>query len=629
MCGICGLVSLKKAPLRKILLNMNKTLIHRGPDQSGFFLNRKVGLAVRRLAIIDTATGKQPIFNEDKSCVIVYNGEVYNFQYLKDDLIKKGHQFKTNTDTEVILHLYEDLGPLCLEKIRGMFAFAIWDEKKNCLFLARDHFGIKPLHYYFKNNLFLFASEIKAIINHPQVKKEVDFEALNQYFSTGFGCIPAPRTIFMNIKKLLPCHYLIFRNNKISVKKYWHLEKVKKANISFPEAKKHLLFLLEESIKEQIVADKKIFGSFLSGGIDSSVITALVAKLITGRLKTFSIGFEDSSFDESGFAKIVAQHIPTEHHHQFFTSKELLEFLPLLARNIDEPFADSSLLPSLLLSTFTRKYVKVAFSGDGGDELFAGYPTYQAHRLWPLYQKIPKGIRKKIITPLIRSLPTFFSNVSLDFKLKRFIRTEGFSPVIRHLTWLAPFPLQEKKELFTEKVYRTLSSQESTSQLFNHYFNQPNDFDLIDRLQYLDLKTYLADFGLVKTDRTSSLASLELRSPFLNPKIAEFVFSLPSEFRLKGLTTKYILKQAVADLLPKKIINRPKKGFGAPIAQWINKELKSSISEKLNLSRIKKQGIFNPQTIEQLVEEHWNRKKDNRMKIWSLFMFQLWYDNYI
>ena len=629
MCGICGLVSLKKPPLRKILLKMNKTLIHRGPDQGGFFLNRKVGLAVRRLAIIDTIIGKQPIFNEDKSCVIVYNGEVYNFLALKEDLIKKGHRFKTNTDTEVILHLYEDLGPLCLEKIHGMFAFAIWNIKKNSLFLARDHFGIKPLHYYFKNNLFLFASEIKAIINHPQVKKEVDFEALNQYFSTGFGCIPAPRTIFMNIKKLLPCHYLIFQNNKISLKKYWHLEKIKKLNLSFLEAKEHLRSLLEQSVKEQIMADKKVFGSFLSGGIDSSIIAALVAKAMTGKLKTFSIGFEDSSFDESGFAKIVAQHIQTEHHHQFLTNKELLEILPALAQNIDEPFADSSLLPCLLLSTFARKHVKVAFSGDGGDELFAGYPTYQAHQLWPLYQKIPRVIRKKIIAPLIRSLPTSFNNVSLDFKLKRFIRAEGLNPAARHLAWLAPFPSQEKKNLFTKTIYQTISSKESTGELFSKYFREPNDFVLIDRLQYLDLKTYLADFGLVKTDRTSSLASLELRSPFLNPKIAEFVFSLPSDFRLKGLTTKYILKQTVTDLLPKKIINRPKKGFGAPIAQWINKDLKKLIANKLAPKRIKKQDIFNTQTVQQLVEEHWNRKKDNRMKIWSLFMFQLWYDNYM
>jgi len=628
MCGLCGIVNLKKAPAKSSLARMNKALVHRGPDQGGLFLNKRAGLGSRRLSIVDSQGGRQPIFNEDKSLVIVYNGEVYNHLKLKNELAKKGHRFQTETDTETILHLYEEEGEKCLQKIRGMFALAIYDQTREQLFLARDHFGLKPLHYYFKNGLFLFASEIKALLAHPQVNKRLDLDGLNQYFSTGFGCIPAPLTVFKDIKKLLPGHYLIFSRGRIQIRKYWTLEKVKKIDLEFPEAKKEFLSLLKKSVQEQTMADRRVFGSFLSGGIDSSVIAALASQFIPGKIKTFSIGFPQASFDESSYAQKAAQFIPTEHHHRFFSQKEILPVLEHLAKNMDEPLADSSLLPTYFLSKFTREQVKVAFSGDGGDELLGGYPTYQAHQIYSFYQKAPLFLRQKIIQPLVQLLPASFANISLDYQLKRFVSGDSLIPPIRHLVWLAPFSLTEKKELFLPAVRRKFNPQKAPEKLFTDYFQQGKNFDRQDRLQYLDLKTYLGDFGLVKADRASNLASLEVRTPFLQPQLVEFIFSLPSKFRLKGLTTKYLLKEAAADLLPEEIIKRKKKGFGSPIALWINNQLKDLIEEKLNRSRIKKQGLFNPHFVSQLLEEHFGQQRNNRMKIWSLFMFQLWWDNW-
>jgi len=607
---------------------MNKTLFHRGPDQQGYYQDLNCGLASSRLSIIDQNFGKQPIKSHNKENIIVYNGEVYNFSSLKKELQKKGYSFKTNTDTEVIVNLYQEYGPKIVKKIYGMFAIAIWNKKTNTLFLARDHFGIKPLHYYYKNGIFLFGSEIKAILTHPKFKKELNFNSLSQYFSTGFGCIPAPLTIFKNIKKLPPAHFLLFKNKKITIKKYWRLENIKKTKMPFDEAKQKIFSLIKKEVKCQTIADKKVFGSFLSGGIDSSTIAALANKNTPDKLNTFSIGFKEKSFDESYFAKKTAKHIGSNHHHKTFTSKQLLKVLNPLIKKIDEPFADSSLLPTYLLSCFTSKHVKVAFSGDGGDELFAGYPTYKAHQLFKIYSILPKTIRKKIIKPLVNSLPASFSNISLDFKLKRTIKGDFNPPVVRHLIWLAPFSPLEKKKLFTKQALQKISKTDPAVILFEKYFNQGKYFDQLDRLQYLDLKTYLGDFGLTKTDRASSLASLEVRPPFLNPKLAEFVFSLPSSYRLRGLTTKYILKKAVADILPQEIINRPKKGFGSPIAKWIEHELKNQIITKLDKKRLKKQEIFNAQEVQKILNQHFQHKKNNRMKIWSLFMFQNWYDNF-
>lgn len=628
MCGICGIADSKR-PSTGLLKKMGQALSHRGPDQEGIFVDENVGLVSRRLSIIDLFSGKQPIFNETKTCVIIHNGEVYNFLKLQDELKKKGHRFRTATDTETILHLYEEYGPFCVKKLRGMFAFAIWDKKKRHLMLARDHFGIKPLHYYYKNGVFLFASEIKAILTHPLVKKKVDFPALNQYFSTAFGAVPAPKTIFKNIKKLLPGHYLVYKNNKIRIVKYWHLERTKKTSIGFASAQEKILSLINQSVKSQLIADKKNFGSFLSGGIDSTAITALAAKMLAHKLKTFSIGFSDSSFDESAYAKKAAQFIGTCHNHKYIDSKKLLEVMPRLAAKMDEPFADSSLIPTFLLAEFTRQHVKVAFSGDGGDELFAGYPTYQAHQFYYWYSKLPYCLRKRFIAPLINSLPVSFANIAFDFKLKKFISADIKNPSLRHLIWLAPFAPEEKTNLWTDSAKKEIKNKQSIEKIYDRYFRAGINFDNQDRWQYLDLKTYLGDFGLVKTDRAGSLASLEVRPPFLQVELAEFVFSLPSHFRLKGFQTKYILKKALSRLLPQEIINRPKKGFGAPISQWINKELKTEIDKMFARQRIKKQGIFNFLTLKKMLEEHRRLKKDNRMKIWSLYMFQLWWDNYI
>jgi len=636
MCGICGFVnssSFSVSYQHRILRKMTEAISYRGPDDQGLEVISNCGFGNRRLAVIDLSPrAHQPMWDSKKRYCLTYNGEVYNFSQLRKNLEKKGYHFFSQSDTEVIIALYQEYGPAAVKKLRGMFAFAIWDNQRQELFLARDHFGIKPLFYYWKDGVLVFASEIKSILLHPQVKRELNLVALSQYFSVGFGAIPSPNSIFKNIYKLPPAHYAILRNGRLLIKKYWYLENIEVGDYSFVDAQKRLFRLLSDSVKEQLISDVSL-GAFLSGGIDSSTIVALMSKQRAAGIKTFSISFDDPNFDESLYSQRVAKIFKTNHFSKTFAASQLLRILPQVIEKLDEPLADASILPTYLLSQFTREKVTVALSGDGGDELFAGYPTYFAHKIASLISFFPQDWFKKL-TPLVLGIAPFFplmkhsSNLSSQFKIKRFFF--GFSSDLgkRYINFLGPLNISQKLSLFVEPVIKEIGYEDPALVFINQLLKEVFFFDQQKKLQYLDLKVYLAEQCLVKIDRASSFNSLEVRVPFLNPTIAEFAFSLPSSFHFNGFTLKRLLKSTVRCLLPKEIINRPKRGFGVPINYWLRQDLKPMMEKFLSEKRLKRQGLFNPNFVQQLIIEHLSGKETHHMILWSLLIFQLWYDNW-
>lgn len=634
MCGITGFVApYNTSASLKTLQKMNQAIAHRGPDDRGEEIcDRRVALANRRLAIIDlTSAGHMPMTNRKKTAWITYNGEIYNFQALRQDLKRKGYRFNSQSDTEVILNLYDAYGPACFNKLEGMFALVLWDLKKEQLVLARDHFGIKPLHYCSVNGWFIFGSEIKAILAHPQVKKSLNLEALSQYFSVGFGAIPSPNTIFQDIYKLPPAHYAVWKNGKLTLHRYWDVAQVKPSQPTFEEAKERLLDLLSDSVRRQLVSDVPL-GGFLSGGIDSSTIVALMKQHHTETVKTFSIGFSSPDFDESKYAKKAATYLHTDHHHKTFQAKELLDTLPQVVEKLDEPLADGSILPTYLLSQFTRESVTVALSGDGGDELFAGYPTYFAHHAAQILKVIPASIRKSLLGPALavsRFVPlmSHSPNLSSRYKIKRFLFGMNRDLVKQYLNFMGPTRLDEKERLLGQTVRAELATDLAVTHLAKLQ-KEVAHFELQKQLQYLDLMVYLEEDCLVKTDRASSFNSLEVRVPFLTPKIAEFAFSLPSSYHLSGLTLKHLFKAAVKNLIPEEIVNRPKKGFGIPVHRWLRTDLRPQVAKLLAPKRLRNQGLFDSDFIQRLIGEHQNQKEDHRMILWALLIFQLWYDEW-
>jgi asparagine synthase (glutamine-hydrolysing) len=626
MCGICGYTYIKdNLNHREVITGMLEAILHRGPDDEGIYIDQKAILGTRRLSIIDLHTGNQPIHNEDKDIWITYNGEIYNYQELREFLENKGHRFYSKTDTEVVIHLYEEFGEECVKMLNGMFAFAIWDAKREVLFLARDRFGMKPLYYSDCGDNFIFASELKSILKFPKFKKELDLISLDQYLT--FEYVPSPRSIFKRIRKLPAAHLLIYKNRNISLVKYWDIDSSQRCNlINEVEVEEKLLELLKNAIKEHLVSDVPL-GIFLSGGIDSSIITALASNLMPVRMKTFSIGFKEDSFDESRYINQIAKLYHTEHYHEFFEMKDLFDLLSEAIHFLDEPFGDASFFSTYLLSKFAKQNITVALSGDGGDEIFAGYPTYQAHRLIKYNRLIPYFIRKNIINKIVMNLPVSMSNFSFDFKAKKFISADSLSMQMRHIYWMGSFNYQDKCELYAP-TSRELLDAEDNFDIVDSYFNNIKTVEPLDTLQYFDIKTYLQDDILVKTDRASMASSLEVRVPYLDHRLVEFAFSLPSNLRLNHLKTKYILKKTASNFLPQSIVHRKKKGFGIPVAFWIKGGFKHFVLDILKKDKIRKEGIFNYQFIEELLKQHFSNKIDNRKKIWTLVMFELWLKEY-
>lgn len=625
MCGICGIYSLtgKERPDRKALEAMTSTLAHRGPDDEGFFIDERAGLGMRRLAVIDLVTGEQPIETADGRYVIVYNGEVYNFRELRREMESRGRVFRTNTDTEVVLELFAQLGPASLERLNGMFALAIYDRREGSLFLARDRMGIKPLYYGVFGDLLIFASEPKGALAHPAMTAAIDREALAEVLANDY--VSAPRSIFEGLSKLGGGHTLTARDGDIMVGRYWTLGPSREPVGSLVDATERLEALLADSVERRLVADVPV-GVFLSGGVDSSTIAATAARLHGGGVKTYSIGFEDKSFDEARWSALAARHIGTDHHHRTFSARDLVAAVDDLAGILDEPFGDASIVPTWMLSRFAREEVTVALAGDGGDELFAGYPTYQAHALAPMYERIPRVVRSHVVGPIVNALPVSKGNISFDFQAKRFHAGADRAPVERHMRWMGSFAPEELSGLFVDDYVRP----RTLTRLYDAAHRAAGDTSTpLEAIQRVDLRTYLQEDILVKTDRASMAASLEVRVPMLDHRIVEFALALPMRWKLRGLTTKWILKKRAARFLPGGIVHRKKKGFGIPVARWLDSDLRQWAWDLLGADRIRRQGIFRPEAVNRLLEDHHSNRRDNRKPLWTLLTFQTWYDRFM
>jgi asparagine synthase (glutamine-hydrolysing) len=633
MCGIVGFLTSKAVdvPDTGVLRTIRDTLVHRGPDDCGEFIRPLddggpfVFFGHRRLSIIDLSGGHQPLSNENETVWVIFNGEIYNFLELRNRLETLGHKFRTNSDTEVIAHAYEEYGEECFQHFNGMFAIGIWDESRKRLVLARDRLGKKPLYYSLTNGTFLFASELKAILAYPRFSRQVNPVSFMKYLF--FEYIPSPYTIFDDAKKLPSASYLIWQGKGVEVKEYWSPFRLERAEEGFPEAEaeSRMLELLRNAVKSRLISDVPL-GVFLSGGIDSSAITALAQREVPGKIKTFSIGFEDPSFDESKFASLASRYLGTEHHEQTMTPDDLLHLVPNLSDILDEPMADASILPTYLLSKFTRKYVTVALGGDGGDELLAGYPTYLAHKFARQYEFFGRNLHP-VITFLGNLLPVSDDNISFDFKVKKFLSGIGFPDGIRNFVWLGSFSFSELKEVLSPGLHAQFDPIRLTEEI-DSYEKGLSLKDKTTRLQYLDMKLYLQEAILVKVDRASMACSLEVRAPFLDYELVEFIMNLPSSLKLRRFTSKYLLKKVMKNLLPKEVIQRRKKGFGVPIAKWVKGPLRELFGDLLSHDRIKKEGFLNPDYVTSLFQDHLANKRDNRKQLWTLLVWELWANRY-
>lgn len=619
MCGIYGFTTkTDKTKKENILEVIGSKIRHRGPNQSGKFINNYIALGIERLSIIDPQNGKQPIFSNDKNYVIVHNGEIYNYKELKSQLVNKGYFFDTKSDTEVIVNLYQQYGKECFKKLNGMFAFAIYDIKRDSLIIARDRYGIKPIYYYKKDSIFIFASELKGIKSHPDIECEISNKAVDLYFTMEY--IPTPLSIYKNIFKMEQGSYLTVTKQKIKKEKWYDFQS--NSNIITKNRNEYiedLDYLINESVKLRMRSDVPI-GTFLSGGLDSSLISYYVSKNSSKKLKTFHIGFENSSFDETEYSEDVSRFLDTEHYSNIFTMEELATLLPKIWSNMDEPFSDASLLPTFMLSYQTKKEVTVSLSGDGGDEIFGGYPTYFAHRI---ANNFPSFLIPLFFS-IIKRLPVNYDNISFDFKLKKFFSALQYPPIFRHQYWMGSFDYHIKNKGYkTDYLNKTESGnyiQRFFEKMTNEYENNPDwDFHL-----YQDMKYYLNDDMLVKVDRASMANSLEVRVPFLDHNIVEYMSSVPKEMKYNGLTSKFILKKLAINYLPKNIVYRKKKGFGIPIGIWFNSFLKSELKDIIKNPNSFIHNFFSMSFTRKIMKNHFEKKYDNRKLLWTLFVIENW-----
>lgn len=629
MCGIAGWINLednRSANQSEAVLHaMCGRMKHRGPDSEGLWTDETVALGMRRLSVIDLHTGEQPVYSEDKSIVVMMNGELYNFREVRAELEKRGHKFETQTDTEILPHLYEEYGEAMLEHINGMFAFALWDKRKQKLLIARDKFGEKPLYYGVFDGKLIYASEPKVLLANSAVKAEINLNSLRQYLS--FDYVPAPNSIFEGISKLPAAHFLTVEKGEIKTRRYWNLTWRKSAtNLSLSDSAEELRELLADAVRMRLVADVPL-GILLSGGVDSSTVAAFATQFSTEKVKTFSIGFEEDSFDESKFARQVATHLNTEHYEDKLSVEKAADLISEIGTWLDEPMSDGSLIPTLLLSKFVRKHVTVALGGDGGDEIFAGYPMYYAHKVANIYNGIPSVFRNNLIEPVVNNLPVSNKNLSFDYKAKRFVRASKYDLVTRHHSWFGSFSLDEQQKLLSKDVLAQTSDDiyKGAKDLLE-ICDAEND---IEKMQFLDINFYMAEDILTKVDRASMAVSLEVRAPFLDPRVAQFAAQIPLEYKLKGNKGKYILKKAVEPLLPKNILHRPKKGFGIPIADWLKGRLNPLMHSMLDAKRLKEQGLFDANFVQKLIKEHETNAASHHKQLWTLLVFQLWYDNFL
>jgi len=625
MCGICGKINIHGQEIpRELIVSMTNALISRGPDDQGIYQSThpmSVGLGHRRLSIVDLSpAGKQPMSNEDKSIWLIFNGEIYNHQQLRHNLKAQGHRFSSLTDSEVILHLYEQDGIKCLEQLNGMFAFCLWDSKTQALYLCRDRAGIKPLVYSWDGQSLTFASEIKSLLCDPAIKRDMDKEALNLYLTLNY--IPCPYTIYKSIKKLNPGTFLKLQNNEIHLEKYWDITPSSYVNMDFEESKKTLYALMEDSVRLQSTVDVPL-GAFLSGGVDSSIIVGLMSKVNSSKVKTFSIGYEDIPLlDETPYARQVAELHQTEHTEIKLRSRDTLNVFTDLLDWFDEPFADSSAIPTFIVARETRRHVKVALSGDGGDELFAGYRMYAAERWYSKYKQIPLSLRKALVEPLIKILPDSRDEQSTEQirRMKKFIMgaVENFDE--RFFLWNQVLSRNLRESLLMNPPENLDAGQNIISTLLNAYPSDP-----INKMLYCDFKNSLPNDMLTKVDWMSMKNSLEVRVPMLDQRIIEFMFNLQGNWKLRKSKGKYILLETFKSLLPPSVLNRPKAGFEVPISQWLKTDLKFLLDEYLSEATIKKEGVFNYGPIKTLINDFQHNRRDTSWQLWNLIVFEAWF----
>lgn len=626
MCGIAGFVlpSGPGLPARETRLDwlsrMTGAMAHRGPDGEGLHLDGPAALGHRRLSIIDLAAGSQPMLDANERASITFNGEIYNYRELKPRFEQQGFSFRTKSDTEAILAAWLTMGAAGLDLLEGMFAFALWDRASQTLFAARDRFGKKPFYYTLQNGVFAFASELTALTQLPGLRFETTLSTLTRFVA--YEYVPTPETIYKNVYKLRPGHYLLFRDGAVTEAPYWDMPMPGgEPKADETELCEELRRLLGQAVKRRLVSDVPL-GVFLSGGIDSSTVAALMAGQAS-HVKTFSIGFSEASYDESRYARLVAERYGTDHHERILSADACGSLLPEIVARFDEPMADPSIVPTYLLSQVTREKVTVALGGDGPDELFYGYEYYPAFVLSRLYDKLPAALRRHFIEPIARRLPQSAGYVNPRFVAETFLAGATAPQWLRVQTWLSAFTAEAQAGLWRNPS-ALLASPEALFAPTKTLFETPDTSDPLARVGYVFARQYMLDYILVKVDRCSMMHSLEVRAPFLDRDVAEFVCRLPSRYKLRGAKRKYLLRQAAAPLLPPEILSRGKRGFLIPTAAWLRGQLRPQVDELLGERHLREQGIFDPAAVGRLVAEHTSGQADHRKKLWTLLVLQLW-----
>jgi len=629
MCGICGFVFSDAARLAPpgVIDRMTDALAHRGPDDRGTFVEPGCALGHRRLSIIDLSpAGHQPMENEDGSLLIVFNGEIYNYRDLRPGLESAGHVFRSTSDTEVILHLYEKLGAACLEELRGMFAFAIWDRRRRLLFAARDRVGKKPFVYaHAPGGDLAFSSELASLVESPGFARAVDETALHHYLT--YQYVPTPHTIWSGAKKLPPAHFLVWEDGRVRTQRYWDLHYVPKLRLgSLAAYRERFLEIFRESVRLRLVSDVPL-GAFLSGGVDSSAIVAMMSLEGAAPVRTFSIGFAEGDYDELHYARMVAERYGTE-HHELVVQPRALDVLPQLVRHYGEPFADSSAVPTWYVSQLTRRSVTVALSGDGGDEAFGGYQRYLADRLISGYLLLPGMLRDGVLRRAIERLPGPKRPRGFIGRLKRFVATADPERERQYVRYFCAFTNETKAGLYSPAFAARMAGEDSIA-LVEELYSRADGGSFLDRTLSVDMHSYLPDDILAKVDIASMGSGLETRAPFLDHRLLEFAAACPPALKLRGTTGKYLLKKALAPYLPRQILHRRKMGFGMPVAEWFRGELGEMAGDLLLSARALQRGYFRRDAIDRLLTEHRSCAADNGARLWVLLFLELWFREFV
>jgi asparagine synthase (glutamine-hydrolysing) len=623
MCGISGVVYTDRShPVdRELVRRLTSTLAHRGPDSDGFLFDEGAALGHRRLSIIDLSTGDQPIYNEDRSKAVVFNGEIYNFRALRAELEGCGHRFETASDTEVILHAWEEYGDGFVSRLRGMFAFAVWDLRHRRLLLARDRVGKKPLYYAHDAERLLFGSELKAIVADPSVKRAISLEAVDEYLT--FGAVPAPRTIYQSVQQLPPAHYLVWEAGRVRLVEYWDLTYSRVPARSEAAWLEEFESIFEEAVRLRLISDVPL-GAFLSGGVDSTVVVAAMAQASDRPVATTTVTFDERAFNEAPHARAVARSLGTD-HQEVVVAPRAVDILPTIAWHLDEPFADSSALPTYYVARAARQRVTVALSGDGGDEIFAGYEWRYGLNLLEdrIRRRIPGGLRRGIFGPLSAVWPKA-DRLPRPLRWKYLLRNVSLEPETAYFQDLSRFTPADKRDLLTPDFRRSLHGHDPF-QGFRRHFDRVRGLDHLNRILYVDLKTWLANDILVKVDRMAMASSLEVRSPLLDHHIIEFAATLPPDLKFRNGKAKYLLKRYAERRAPASVIHRPKQGFSIPLAAWLRTDLRPMAEDLLLSERALGRGYFQPEVVRGLWGRHQERTRDHAHQMWALMMLELWH----